>query len=74
MAKYVDIKFVKTFATRANAEKAVAKVLGSDHATNWTLRYTVVPVETDTGLRYGVLFFGESAVQAGIHFHFNVVG
>lgn len=74
MAKFIDIEFVKTYATKANAEKAVCKVLGSDHRERNELTYTILPVETDKGIRYGVLFIGASAATHGIHFHFNLVG
>lgn len=70
MARKIDIEFTKTYATPANAEKAVAKLLGVDHAkTHDELRYMIVPVEG----RFGVLFIGNSALAAGMHFHFNCV-
>lgn len=65
MAQLVDLQFTKTYASKDNAEKAVAKSFGN----NQDLRYIIVPVEN----RFGVLFIGNSAVQAGVHFHFNVV-
>lgn len=76
MAKHINIEFTKTYASVANAERAVNKLLG-DNQDN--LRYIVVPVpgaslSAGSGeIRYGVLFIGESAVQAGTHFHFNCV-
>lgn len=74
MAKNLNIEFSKTYATPANAEKAVAKLLGADHAkTHDELRYMIVPVVVEESVRYGVLFVGNSALTAGIHFHFNCV-
>lgn len=74
MAKKIDIEFTKTYANIANAEKAVAKLLGADHAQkDWELRYMIFPVIVEGVVRYGVLFIGNNAVSAGMHFHFNVV-
>lgn len=76
MAKHINIEFTKTYASVANAEKAVRKLLGDNHD---NLRYIVVPVlgaslSAGSGeIRYRVLFIGESAIHAGIHFHFNCV-
>jgi hypothetical protein len=70
MARHFSIEFTKTYATPANAQKAVEKT--GFHQDN-KLQYTILPVETEKGIRYGVLFFGQSACQAGVHFHFNVV-
>lgn len=70
MANLINIEFTKTYATRANAEKAVAKLKGTDG-----LRYMIVPVEMPASdkIRYGVLFIGERAFSEGMHFHFNVI-
>lgn len=62
----INIEFVKTYATIKNAEKAVEKKGFEDR------RYIIMPVETDEGTRYGVLFVGMEAIEAGVHFHFNV--
>lgn len=72
MARHVEIQFTKTYATKANAERAVEKLLGKDHAKDFSsnLRYIIMPTEDG---RFGVLFIGNSAMQAGIHFHFNCV-
>lgn len=70
MAKHFEIEFNKTYATKGNAIKAVEKT-GFDKVND--LRYTVIPVEVDGKIRYGVVFVGMSAAQAGVHFHFNVV-
>jgi len=72
MAKRTDITFNKTYATEANAEKALDKHPGfrADH----NLRYTIIPVvQPDGKIRFGILFIGMSACHAGVHFHFNVV-
>lgn len=74
MANRQDLTFVKTYSTPDNAERAVSKLLGEGHqAEESPLRYTIIPVVTDKGLRYGVLFIGTSAVEEGIHFHFNII-
>lgn len=65
MAQLVNIEFTKTYATKDNAQKAVDKKFGH----NSELRYMIVPV----GDRFGVLFVGNSAIHAGVHFHFNCV-
>lgn len=70
MARHFGIQFTKTYATQANAQKAVEKTGFND---NQELRYTIIPVETEKGIRYGVLFVGMNALQSGVHFHFNVV-
>lgn len=75
MAKRIDLQFVKTYASVENAEKAIAKVLGNDHGADFDslLTYSVIPTFVDGRIRYGIVFYGERAVQAGLHFHFNVV-
>lgn len=74
MARKYNIEFTRTYATEANAEKAVEKVLGKDHATEVSnLSYSILPVVVDGKIRYGVLFYGMRAIEAGIHFHFNCV-
>lgn len=74
MARKYNIEFTRTYATEANAEKAVEKVLGKDHATEISnLSYSILPVVVDGKIRYGVLFYGMRAIEAGIHFHFNCV-
>lgn len=74
MAKLINIEYTKTYATVANAEKAVAKLLGAEHKEESSaLRYMILPVEVEGRVRYGVLFIGMSAAEEGIHFHFNCV-
>lgn len=63
------IEFTKTYATEANAEKAVAK--HTHLAAN--CRYDILPVIVDGKVRFGVLFIGQDALQYGAHWHFNVV-
>jgi hypothetical protein len=67
MARLVEIEFTKTYASKANAIKAVEKTFGLESHSE--LRYMVIPV----GDRFGILFVGNSAIHAGVHFHFNVV-
>lgn len=75
MARKYAIEFTRTYATEANAEKAVQKVLGEDHAYEESnLTYSILPTVVDGKVRFGVLFFGVRAVEAGLHFHFNVAG
>ncbi|MNC75414.1 hypothetical protein D3C75_1269400 [compost metagenome] len=71
MAKRTPITFTKTYASEANAEKALDKFPGIRG--NMELRYDIMPVLVDGKVRYGILFFGMSACAAGVHFHFNVV-
>lgn len=74
VASNVKIEYTKTYATEANAEKAVAKLLGDDHAKkDSSLRYMINPVIVEGKIRYGVLFVGSSAIDHMIHIHFNVV-
>lgn len=68
MAKRIKLNFVRTYASEANAERSVEKARIEDSA-----RYIIVPVETEKGLRYGVLFIGNAAIEAEAHFLFNVV-
>lgn len=67
MATEVKIETTKTYATRANAIKAVEKIYGSNN----TLRFFIMPM--DDG-RFAPIFLGEKAVTAGVHFNFTVVG
>lgn len=65
MATQIKIANEKTYATEANAIKAV-----SDYPDN--LRFIVVKLEDG---RYAPVFVGESAVQAGVFFRgFSVIG
>lgn len=69
----IQIKGVKTYKTVANAEKAVRDA-GCDELIshrNLPIRWFVTQGEDG---RYFPVFIGEDAVQAGIHFKFNVIG
>ena len=62
----------KTYATQANAVKAVEKLFG-ENQTRWPaadLHY--VTMQTAEG-RWFPLFIGERALQHGVHFHFPVM-
>lgn len=67
MAKLIQIEPNKTYATRENVEKAVAK-----HNVPDEFRY-FIHTHTD-GRFFPVFLGGEKAIQAGLHFHFHVVG
>jgi hypothetical protein len=68
MAKRIILAPTKTYATAANAVKAVEKVFPS--ADDDVLRYIIQ--RTDDG-RYFPVFIGMRAVDRGVHFHFHVV-
>lgn len=68
MAEHVKLQPVRTYATEANAIKAVTKKMGDDADGLW---YFVQ--RSDDG-RFFPVFVGERAIQRGVHFHFNVVG
>lgn len=65
MNREFEIVACKTYATIENARKAVAKK-GFEE-----LRHFMM---TDKQGRFFPVFVGEAAMQAGVHFHFNVVG
>ena len=68
MAKLIILEPNKTYATAANAVKAVEKVFprGDDDGLRYILQ------RTDEG-RYFPVFIGMKALEHGVHFHFNVV-
>lgn len=68
MAKLLTLTPNKTYATEANAIKAVEKRF--PESDNDGLRYILQ--RTPDGRFYPV-FIGNSAVHAGVHFHFHVV-
>jgi len=73
MAVNVNLEFDKTYISIKNAERAVSKVVDGIRESD-QLRYMIVPVvQDDNSIRYGVVFLGERAIQAGMHFHFNCV-
>lgn len=68
MAKLITLEMTKTYATHANAVKAVEKKYPSD--SNDQLRYMVLQ---HTDGRFYPVFIGMNALQYGVHFHFHVV-
>jgi len=68
MAKLITLTSNKTYATEANAIKAVEKRFPESDDDG--LRYIIM--RTPDGRFYPV-FVGTSAVHAGVHFHFHVV-
>lgn len=68
MARLFKLEPNKTYATEANAIKAVEKKFPD--ADNDGLRYFLQ--RTEEG-RFFPVFVGQSACHAGVHFHFNVV-
>lgn len=68
MAKLVILEANRTYATAANAVKAVEKVYprGDEDGLRYILQ------RTDDG-RYFPVFIGMKALEHGVHFHFNVV-
>ena len=65
MNREMNITANKTYATNDNARKAVAK-LGAEGLRHFYM-------QNDEG-RWFPMFVGQEALQAGVHFHFNVVG
>lgn len=65
MNRKFEINAPKTYATEANADKAVAKK-GFEDLRHFMMR-------TEDG-RFFPVFVGQEAINAGVHFHFNVVG
>ena len=68
MAKCINIQPTKTYATAENAQRAVDKKIVNPELAD--LRYMVVQHADG---RFYPLFVGMEALNAGIHFHFNVV-
>ena len=68
MAQLIQLEPVKTYATAANAQKAVEKKFAAAGFSNLTYI-----IHTHTDGRFFPVFIGERAVRAGVHFHFNVV-
>lgn len=67
MARQFQLVPSKTYATESNVNKVVDKMYGD----NPELRYFIA--QTKEG-RFFPVFVGQQAAQAGVHFHFNVVG
>ena len=68
MAKCINIQPTKTYATAENVQRAVDKKITNPELAG--LRYMVVQ---HTDGRFFPLFVGMEALNAGVHFHFNVV-
>lgn len=65
---FVILTPVRTYATQARAIKAVEQRLDEK-----TLQSVTWFIHTHIDGRFFPVFVGERAVQAGVHFHFNVV-
>lgn len=69
MATLLEIKPVKTYATKENAIKAVEKYIPVEHLRE--IRYIIMPTEDG---RFFPVFIGVECLQHGIHFKFNIIG
>lgn len=65
MNRKFEITPSKTYASESNCDKAVAKN-GFENIRH----FNVITAEG----RFFPVFVGQEATQAGVHFHFNVVG
>lgn len=65
----IELNPVRTYATAANAIKAVDKKLTNEDLKN-KLRWYIA----EQNGRFFPIFLGEQALQHGMHFHFNVLG
>jgi len=70
MAKQIKLQPTKTYATEANAVKAVEKHFPADAAWASHLTYFIMPTQDG---RFFPVFIGERAIQAMVHFKFHVV-
>lgn len=70
MAKQFVIEFTKTYKTEGTAQKAVDRF---DAGRNLDVHYSIIPTFVEGEIRFGVVFYGQRAIDLGIHFHFNVV-
>lgn len=73
MAKLITLTPNKTYATEANAIKAVEKVYPASGEFDRVTHLTYFLQRTNEG-RFFPVFIGERAMQAMAHFHFNIVG
>ncbi len=64
--RHIELTPVNTYATKANAIKAVEKKYG----TNGESRFFIM--QSDDG-RFFPVFCGMQALNEGVHFNFNVV-
>lgn len=69
-AEAIQIESSKTYATRANAVKAVEAVFGPSEWNSDQIWYIIAALPDG---RFAPVFIGERAAQRGIHFKFNVV-
>jgi len=79
---FSEISFSKSYASRANAEKAVTKALGEPSGVkgpnDYLFRVAIMPAE---GGRFGVMIFGtnekdgsrQAAIQVAMRYGFNVI-
>lgn len=67
--RLLKLEGVRTYATRENAEKAVAKAFG-DSPSGDTVLYIIYTTEEG---RFFPVFVGQSALDNLLHFKFNVV-
>lgn len=68
---YTPLKFEKKYASESTATKAVfewARLYdkGPDAPIELAFRFTIVPVATDKGLKYGVLLYGLNPKVRGL--------
>jgi hypothetical protein len=68
MATKIKLEPVKTYATEANAIKAVEKLIKPELLPE--LRYLIYP---HTDGRFFPVFIGLNALDHGVHFHFNIL-
>jgi len=69
--KQINLNPTRTYANEKNARKAITDWFGENLAeVHPNLRWIMVMKEG----RYFPVFVGESAVQAGVHFKFCVIG
>ena len=68
MARLLKFEANKTYATEANAVKAVEQKYSFNE--DQSLRYFIM--QTDDG-RFFPIFVGDKAIERGVHFDFHVV-
>lgn len=68
MSRMMNLQWNRSYATEANAVKAVEKKFPADRNDGLTYFLQRTPDN-----RFFPVFVGERALQAGVHFHFNVV-
>lgn len=68
-----EIQPSKTYATRENAVKAVERKFGPRMKLDGKEEYVRYFIAQHTDGRFFPVFIGQPALQAGMHFHFNVI-